>query len=210
MQGHMSCCGSSNKKNGLGPDGLPVNRTQKSHFNPSKIKLVLLGDSGVGKTCIVQRFASDEFSEDPASTIGVSFIVKAAPLARPFGSKTQVGLEMWDTAGQETYRSLLPLYYRGASIVVLVYDITNEDSLEQTKWWLTQVRKECGPDVTIALVGNKLDLAAEHRKVSTADVKAFADDNGFLHYEVSAKDNINIDAVFTGVATTALETRVKI
>ena len=58
----MSCCGSSNKKKGLGPDGLPVNRTQKSHFNPSKIKLVLLGDSGVGKTCIVQRFASDEFS----------------------------------------------------------------------------------------------------------------------------------------------------
>ena len=105
---------------------------------------------------------------------------------------------MWDTAGQESYRSLLPLYYRGASIVVLVYDITNEDSLEQTKWWgwvvtkihspsninaiadtntnentrhlctrrwLNQVRKECEPDVTIALVGNKLDLAAEHRKV---------------------------------------------
>merc|ERR1719305_362896 len=111
----------------------------------------------------------------------------------------KVDLEIWDTAGQETYRSILPLYYRGAAIVVIVYDITNKESLRQAKWWVKQVKQECDPGVVIALVGNKLDLAETHRAVPTEEAVKFAHENGFLHFETSAKANANIDALFTRV-----------
>ncbi len=111
----------------------------------------------------------------------------------------RVELEIWDTAGQETYRSILPLYYRGAAIVVLVYDITNKESLKQAKWWVKQVKQECEESVVIALVGNKCDLAKE-REVLQDEAEKYAESQGFLHIETSAKTNQNIDELFKLVA----------
>lgn len=166
-----------------------------SNLAPSKVKLVLLGDTAVGKTCIVQRYVNDDFTDDLNSTIGVSFLMKTVSL-----ENNKVELEIWDTAGQETYRSILPLYYRGAAIVVLVYDITNKESLRQAKWWVKQVKQECDPGVVIALVGNKLDLAESHRDVPTEEASKYAESNGFLHIETSAKTNTNINELFKLVA----------
>ena len=148
----------------------------------TKVKLVLLGDTAVGKTCIVQRYVNNDFTDDLNSTIGVSFLMKTVLLG-----ERKVELEIWDTAGQETYRSILPLYYRGAAIVVLVYDITNKESLKQAKWWVRQVKQECDSDVVIALVGNKYDLAEQpgKRDVTDAEAAKYAESEGFLHIETS-------------------------
>lgn len=162
----------------------------------TKVKLVLLGDTAVGKTCIVQRYVNNDFTDDLNSTIGVSFLMKTVLLG-----ERKVELEIWDTAGQETYRSILPLYYRGAAIVVLVYDITNKESLKQAKWWVRQVKQECDADVVIALVGNKYDLAEQgKRDVTDAEAGKYAESEGFLHIETSAKTNYNIDTLFELVA----------
>lgn len=162
----------------------------------TKVKLVLLGDTAVGKTCIVQRYVNNDFTDDLNSTIGVSFLMKTVLLG-----ERKVELEIWDTAGQETYRSILPLYYRGAAIVVLVYDITNKESLKQAKWWVRQVKQECDADVVIALVGNKYDLAEQgKRDVTDTEAAKYAESEGFLHIETSAKTNYNIDKLFELVA----------
>lgn len=162
----------------------------------TKVKLVLLGDTAVGKTCIVQRYVNNDFTDDLNSTIGVSFLMKTVLLG-----ERKVELEIWDTAGQETYRSILPLYYRGAAIVVLVYDITNKESLKQAKWWVRQVKQECDADVVIALVGNKYDLAEQgKRDVTEGEAAKYAESEGFLHIETSAKTNYNIDSLFELVA----------
>merc|ERR1711871_724221 len=123
------------------------------------------------------------------STIGVSFLMKTVLLG-----ERKVELEIWDTAGQETYRSILALYYRGAAIVVLVYDITNKESLKQAKWWVRQVKQECDADVVIALVGNKYDLAEQgKRDVTEGEAAKYAESEGFLHIETSGKKATLVD-----------------
>jgi Ras-related protein Rab-5C len=145
----------------------------------TKVKLVLLGDTDVGKTCIVQRYVNNDFKDD--HTIGVNFLRKTVLLG-----ERKVELEIWDTAGQETYRSILPLYYRGAAVVVVVFDITNKMSLEQAKWWVRQAKQECAADVVIALVGNKYDLAEQgERDVTNTEAAKYAESEGLLHIETS-------------------------
>ncbi|PHJ19373.1 rab 5 [Cystoisospora suis] len=154
-------------------------------------KLVLLGDTSVGKSCLVVRFAKDEFYEYQESTIGAAFMTQSVDLGSCI-----VKFEIWDTAGQERYRSLAPMYYRGAAAAVVVYDITNRDSFQGAKSWIQElqtVSDRC--NVIIALAGNKEDLNAD-RQVPKQEAQQYADEHGILFIETSAKTGHNVNELF--------------
>ncbi|ODQ81143.1 hypothetical protein BABINDRAFT_160543 [Babjeviella inositovora NRRL Y-12698] len=161
----------------------------------AQFKLVLLGESAVGKSSIVHRFVKDSFDDLRESTIGAAFLTQTIKLA----NDTTVKFEIWDTAGQERYKSLAPMYYRNANCAVVVYDITQLASLERAKNWIKELQRQANADITIALTGNKLDLEAE-REVSTGEAQQYAIDNGLLFCEVSAKTGDGIRDVFYRIA----------
>ncbi|KAK4047258.1 hypothetical protein OIV83_005562 [Microbotryomycetes sp. JL201] len=134
--------------------------------NQLEAKVVILGSQGVGKTSIVHRYTSGHFSYSLSSTIGASFLTKKLVV-----DGCKVRLQIWDTAGQERFRSMAPLYYRGALAAILVYDITNEDSFDDIKVWLDELRRNMSPDLIIHVVGSKADLAANLRQVDLQEAK---------------------------------------
>ena len=152
-------------------------------------KVVLLGDTAVGKSCLTVRFVRNEYSEFQEPTIGAAFLAKNLDYQ---GKKLK--LEIWDTAGQERYRSLAPMYYRGAKAAVVVYDITKKDTLNGAKSWITELQnKQTG--CVIVLVGNKFDLN-EERNIVASDVKEYARDHDLIHIEASAKTGHNVEEIF--------------
>mmetsp|Transcript_38558 Transcript_38558/g.56776 ORF Transcript_38558/g.56776 Transcript_38558/m.56776 type:complete len:194 (-) Transcript_38558:475-1056(-) len=157
-------------------------------------KLVLLGDTAVGKSCLVVRFVRDEFFEFQEPTIGAAFLTQTVGL-----DDATVKFEIWDTAGQERYRSLAPMYYRGASAAIVVYDITNQDSFNGAKSWVKELQRRGDPNVVIALAGNKADLESR-RKVEFEEANAYAEENGILHLETSAKNSNNVKSLFVEIA----------
>jgi small GTP-binding protein len=157
-------------------------------------KLVLLGDTAVGKSCLVVRFVRDEFFEFQEPTIGAAFLTQTVAL-----DDSTVKFEIWDTAGQERYRSLAPMYYRGASAAIVVYDITNPDSFTGAKSWVKELQRRGDPNVVIALAGNKADLESR-RKVQFEEANSYAEENGILHLETSAKNANNVKALFVEIA----------
>mmetsp|Transcript_23927 Transcript_23927/g.35367 ORF Transcript_23927/g.35367 Transcript_23927/m.35367 type:complete len:194 (+) Transcript_23927:192-773(+) len=157
-------------------------------------KLVLLGDTAVGKSCLVVRFVRDEFFEFQEPTIGAAFLTQTVAL-----DDATVKFEIWDTAGQERYRSLAPMYYRGAAAAIVVYDITNQDSFTGAKSWVKELQRRGDPNVVIALAGNKADLESR-RKVEFEEANAYAEENGILHLETSAKNANNVKALFVEIA----------
>jgi len=157
-------------------------------------KLVLLGDTAVGKSCLVVRFVRDEFFEFQEPTIGAAFLTQTVAL-----DDATVKFEIWDTAGQERYRSLAPMYYRGASAAIVVYDITNKDSFNGAKSWVKELQRRGDPNVVIALAGNKSDL--EHKRaVELEEAAAYAQENNILHLETSAKNAKNVKQLFVEIA----------
>jgi len=168
-----------------------MNANRVCHF-----KLVLLGDAAVGKSCLVVRFVRDEFFEFQEPTIGAAFLTQTVQC----GDAT-VKFEIWDTAGQERYRSLAPMYYRGAAAAVVVYDITDPDSFAGAKSWVKELQRRGDPNVIIALAGNKADLE-QRRKVSQEEAEAYAEENGILHVVTSAKDGTNVKSLFVEIAKT--------
>mmetsp|Transcript_13514 Transcript_13514/g.32071 ORF Transcript_13514/g.32071 Transcript_13514/m.32071 type:complete len:195 (-) Transcript_13514:233-817(-) len=159
-------------------------------------KLVLLGDTAVGKSCLVVRFVRDEFFEFQEPTIGAAFLTQTVAL-----DDATVKFEIWDTAGQERYRSLAPMYYRGAAAAIVVYDITNPDSFAGAKSWVKELQRRGDPNVVIALAGNKADLESR-RKVPFEEANAYAEENGILHMETSAKNANNVKSLFVEIAKT--------
>ena len=146
-----------------------------------KYKLIFLGDQGVGKSCILNRFLNDTFTEDYQATIGLDFQSKNVQI-----DNQDIHLLLYDTAGQEKFRSLIPMYTRDSKIIILVYDITNKESFVNLSDWikdLTNVNKE---EVIFAIVGNKIDLNQD-RKVTLEEGTKFAEENDFIFQEVSAK-----------------------
>lgn len=119
-----------------------------------QFKLVLLGESAVGKSSLVLRFVKGQFHEYQESTIGAAFLTQTVCL-----DDTTVKFEIWDTAGQERYHSLAPMYYRGAQAAIVVYDITNQESFNRAKTWVRELQRQASPNIVIALAGNKADLA---------------------------------------------------
>ncbi|GAB1597892.1 ras-related protein Rab-22A-like [Argonauta hians] len=158
------------------------------------VKICLLGDSGVGKTSIVWRFVTNTFRDNPGSTIGASFMVKNLVL----DSKT-FRFQIWDTAGQEKYHALAPMYFRGAAAAIVVYDITKEASFRSAKEWVKRLRKHGVTDAVIALAGNKCD-SEDLREVSANDAQAYANSIQAIFVETSALVAVNIPELFTSIA----------
>uniref|UniRef100_A0A3Q1IRQ5 RAB41, member RAS oncogene family n=1 Tax=Anabas testudineus TaxID=64144 RepID=A0A3Q1IRQ5_ANATE len=154
-----------------------------------KFKLVFLGEQSVGKTSLITRFMYDSFDNTYQATIGIDFLSKTMYL-----EDRTVRLQLWDTAGQERFRSLIPSYIRDSTIAVVVYDITNLNSFQQTSKWIDDVRTERGSDVIIMLVGNKTDLA-DKRQVSVEAAERKARELNVMYIETSAKAGYNVKQV---------------
>ena len=152
--------------------------------------MVVIGDSGVGKSNLLSRFTRDEFNLESKSTIGVEFATRSVNIE----GKT-IKAQIWDTAGQERYRAITSAYYRGAVGALVVYDITKDTSFENVEKWLAELRENATADITMMLVGNKTDLA-NMRAVSTETGKAYAEKNGVSFIEASALTASNVEAAF--------------
>ncbi|CAL5212818.1 unnamed protein product [Lathyrus oleraceus] len=158
-------------------------------------KVVLIGDSGVGKSNLLSRFTKNEFSLESKSTIGVEFATRSIHVDDKI-----VKAQIWDTAGQERYRAITSAYYRGAVGALLVYDVTRHVTFENVERWLKELRDHTDANIVIMLVGNKADLR-HLRAVSTEDAKAFAERENTFFMETSALESLNVDNSFTEVLT---------
>ncbi|XP_024990351.1 ras-related protein RABD2a-like [Cynara cardunculus var. scolymus] len=157
-------------------------------------KLLLIGDSGVGKSCLLLRFADDSYLDSYISTIGVDFKIRTVDQ----DGKT-IKLQIWDTAGQERFRTITSSYYRGAHGIIIVYDVTDLESFNNVKQWLSEIDRYASDNVNKLLVGNKCDLA-ESRVVSFDTAKEFADEIGIPFMETSAKDATNVEQAFMAMS----------
>jgi len=191
----MGCAASLPDRNPGRLSGLNPENGGGSDARNLKVKLVLLGDSGVGKSCIVLRFVRGQFDPTSKVTIGASFLSQTIALQ----DSTTVKFEIWDTAGQERYAALAPLYYRGAAVAVVVYDITSPESFAKAQYWVKELQKHGSPGIVMALVGNKADLT-EKREVSVQDATEYAEKNGMFFIETSAKTADNINQLFEEIA----------
>ncbi|KAI9030814.1 putative rab-2,4,14 [Phycomyces nitens] len=160
------------------------------------IKYIIVGDSGVGKSCLLLQFTDKRFYSGRELTIGVEFGTKFITV-----DGKQVKLQIWDTAGQESFRSITQSYYRGAAGALLVYDISRRESFEHIPMWLADVRKHANPHTTIMLIGNKSDLDPRQRQVTHDEAEKFAKDNDIpLFLETSAKSSDNVEEAFIKTA----------
>ncbi|RNF01440.1 Rab family, other [Trypanosoma rangeli] len=162
-------------------------------------KVILLGEGRVGKTSLVSRFVQDTFDENQSSTIQASMHMSAdVPLLD--GSGATVNLNVWDTAGQERFHALGPIYYRNADGALLVYDITDADTLEKVRLWIRELRAVVGSRIQLVICGNKSDLE-EDRDIARETAVAFAKAQGALHFDTSAKTGDNVAEAFQALAT---------
>lgn len=155
-----------------------------------QFKLIFLGDQYVGKSSILNRFYQDKFEPDYQATIGLDFHSKNINI-----NGNLVRLLLYDTAGQEKFKSLIPMYTRDANIIIVVYDISNKDSFSHTEHWVNETKDLKREDAIFVLVGNKIDLE-DKRTVQTKEAEEYAAQKGFLFYEVSAKTGENIQELF--------------
>ncbi|EDV41089.1 ras-related protein Rab-8A [Drosophila suzukii] len=158
-------------------------------------KLLLIGDSGVGKTCILFRFSEDAFNTTFISTIGIDFKIRTIEL-----DNKKIKLQIWDTAGQERFRTITTAYYRGAMGIMLVYDITQEKSFENIKNWIRNIEENASADVEKMLLGNKCELT-DKRQVSKERGEQLAIEYGIKFMETSAKASINVEEAFLTLAS---------
>ncbi|KAI9096366.1 hypothetical protein K1719_026085 [Acacia pycnantha] len=158
-------------------------------------KVVLIGDSGVGKSNLLSRFTKNEFSLQSKSTIGVEFATRSIRI-----DNKVVKAQVWDTAGQERYRAITSAYYRGAIGALLVYDVTRHGTFENVGRWLKEMRDHSDANIVVMLIGNKADLR-HLRAVSTEDSKAFAEQEGIFFMETSALESMNVEDAFMDVLT---------
>lgn len=159
-----------------------------------EVKLCLLGDAGVGKSSIVHRFVYDAFKPTMESTIGAAFLTKSVTL-----ESTTYKYQIWDTAGQEKYRALAPMYYRGAAAAIIVYDITVEQSFSAVKMWIRELKQYAEPDIVVAIAGNKSDLD-DLREIQFKDAMEYAEMHNAIFIETSAKTAVNVAALFVEIS----------
>ena len=157
------------------------------------MKIAMLGESGVGKTCIIERYFEDTFNECSVSTKGASLKSKVLKSA---DEQYEVKQLVWDTAGQEMYRSLAPFYYKDADVVIFVYDITNRQSYDGLNYWIDEVKQNGQTSTLFTIAGNKCD-DIDNEKVEVNEAKAYAKQNNASLFLASAKDNVNVREMFT-------------
>ncbi|KAI4105950.1 MAG: hypothetical protein LQ339_003268 [Xanthoria mediterranea] len=171
-----------------------ANRLRLGMLTPG-FYMVLIGDSGVGKSNLLSRFTRNEFNLDSKSTIGVEFATRSIQV----DAKT-IKAQIWDTAGQERYRAITSAYYRGAVGALLVYDISKHQTYENVQRWLKELRDHADANIVIMLVGNKSDLR-HLRAVPTEEAKQFASENNLSFIETSALDASNVELAFQNILT---------
>ena len=164
-----------------------VNPESKEEF---KLKIVVVGDSGVGKTNLIKRFITNEFSENFKATIGVEFMSKTYKI-----NKHLFKVEIWDTAGQERYKSITAVYYKGAKGGLIVYDTTDKNTFDNIDKWLTEIKDKTTSDIKLMIVGNKIDLK-EYRDVQNEEALEKAKTLGIPLMETSALDATNVKEAF--------------
>ena len=158
-------------------------------------KMIVLGDAGVGKSCLTSKATKGVFEESYAPTVGFEFLVFNLKI-----NDKVVKLQIWDTCGQELYRSLISSFYRNSSLAMMVYSIDNRESFNHINSWLKEVKLQSNPDIKVFLIGNKSDLEKQ-RKVSLEEAETFGKENGFNYFsETSAKSGINAKEVFIEAA----------
>eukprot|EP00286_Rhodomonas_abbreviata_P003053 CAMPEP_0181345538 /NCGR_PEP_ID=MMETSP1101-20121128/32803_1 /TAXON_ID=46948 /ORGANISM="Rhodomonas abbreviata, Strain Caron Lab Isolate" /LENGTH=213 /DNA_ID=CAMNT_0023457501 /DNA_START=22 /DNA_END=663 /DNA_ORIENTATION=+ len=171
---------------------------QQSAHCDLRVKVILLGDAGCGKSALMLRFAEDVFSLSYLTTIGVDFKIKKMDRnGRP------IKMQIWDSAGQERFRAVTMNFCRGAQGIMLVYDVTNEKSFQSVRHWMRQIEISASPGINLMLVGNKCDQL-EKKVISTSQGQALADEFGLPFLETSAKECINVDHAFQDMADSIL------
>ena len=158
-------------------------------------KMIVIGDAGVGKSCLTGRAIKDKFDTDYSPTVGFEFLTFSTKIDNKI-----IKLQIWDTCGQEVYRSLITNFYRNASLAMMVYSIDSRESFLHINQWLKEIKIHSHPDVKIILIGNKSDLE-DNRKVTYEEAQKFKDENQLLYFgETSAKTGLNAKEVFTEAA----------
>ena len=163
------------------------------------IKILTLGDSGVGKTSIIQKFVNDKFNQNMLSTIGVDFQSKEIII-----NNTKIKLKIWDTTGQERFKTLTSQYYNGADGALLIFDVTSKLSFERINFWINELKeKKKLNELGLLLIGNKIDLI-DKRNVKKEEAEEFAKEYNINYYETSALQNINIKKIINDIAQQCL------
>ena len=157
------------------------------------LKVVVIGESDVGKTSLMMRYTANRFTENTSNTIGVDHFTMIKYI-----DTSKVKISFWDTAGQERFRTMANAYYRNAHGIIVVYDIGDRESFTNLSYWLREAKKNSDSDVIIAILGNKCDLEEDEWQVSTKEAKEMADKEGYIFGEVSAKleEDNKVDSVF--------------
>ena len=171
---------------------METQQPQQQPINPElpKYKLIFLGDQGVGKSCILNRFMNDTFSEEYQATIWLDFQSKNVQI-----DNQDIHLLLYDTAGQEKFRSLIPMYTRDANIILLVYDVTSKESFNNLSIWLNDLNNIKKEEVIFAVVGNKTDLD-DRKEVNSDEGENFAKEHDFIFAEISAKTGDGFSELF--------------
>uniref|UniRef100_A0A7S2D3W7 Ras-related protein Rab-1 n=1 Tax=Florenciella parvula TaxID=236787 RepID=A0A7S2D3W7_9STRA len=159
-----------------------------------QIKLLMIGDSGVGKTCLLLRYANDSFSPTFITTIGIDFKIKNIEL-----DGKRIKLQIWDTAGQERFRTITTSYFRGAQGILLVYDVTDRGSFNSIRNWVGQIQQHADVHVNKILIGNKCDIE-DQRMVSKEEGEKLAKEYDIKFFETSAKQDFQVDSGFVTIA----------
>ena len=154
-------------------------------------KILLLGDCAVGKSCLLLRYCENSFQESHLATIGLDFRLKTITLE----NNRKIRIQIWDTAGEDRFRSITRNYYKGAHGIVLIYDVTDQQSFQHIKDWVDKIKEESKEGVIIYLVGNKIDLI-DKRIITNADGNKLAEEIKIKYYETSAKDSTGVKEVF--------------
>ena len=157
-------------------------------------KMLLIGNSGVGKSCLLVRYAENSFNENFFNTIGVDFKIKTIAL-----DNQNIKLQIWDTAGQERFRTLTASYYRGAHGIIVVYDVTDRDTFENVRQWMQEIDKFATDSVCKIIIGNKCDLA-DARKVTTEEGQELAQQYNVPFLETSARSDVGVENCFLTMA----------
>jgi small GTP-binding protein len=167
------------------------------------LNIIIVGETGVGKTSLLNRYTQEEFIEKTRPTIGVDYLIKLHTIN---GKKLNV--RFWDTAGQEKYKAICKKFYKDAHGVVLVYDVTDKDSFNYVANWKKEIEENCKKGVVVLLIGNKSDII-EKKTVSEEDGRAYAETNGFYFLETSAKLDTNVTEAFNIIVEKAAEKPLK-